>query len=107
MPFGRGLETQRQCSDPALARTGRPLGPALLWLFSLVVLMGHAPYPDQHVPVPQAAWYAKTHASLHALLALVRRRIGRQYLFQTSPVAPDLRLIPPSHWELLLFAVCY
>lgn len=102
-----GIETQRQWSTPAIARTGCPLGPALFGLFSLVVLMAHALYPDGLIPVPQAAWYPKAHVSFHDLLALVRRRLWLHCLFQTSALAPDLRLITPDQVEHLLSAVCY
>ena len=73
-----GLETQRQWSDRAIERTT----PALLGLFSLVVLLAHALYPTGDLPLPQAAWYPKTHATFHDVLALVRRRLWQQYIFQ-------------------------
>ncbi len=98
-----GLETQRQWSDLAIERTT----PALLGLFSLVVLLAYALYPTGDLPLPQAAWYPKTHATFHDVLALVRRRLWLQYLFQTDAVAPDLRLISPAQVEHLLAAVCY
>ena len=59
-----GLETQRQWSDLAIERTT----PALLGLFSLVVLLAHALYPTGDLPLPQAAWYPKTHATFHDVL---------------------------------------
>ena len=107
VPFGRGIETQRQWSEPAIARTGRPLGPALFGLFSLVVLMAHALYPDGQIPVPQTAWYPKTHVSFHDLLTLVRRRLWLHSLFQTDALSPDLRLITTAQVEHLLSALCY
>lgn len=98
-----GLETQRQWSDLAIERTT----PALLGLFSLIVLLAQALYPDGLLPLPQAAWYPKAHATFHDVLALVRRRLWLQDLFQTDAVAPDLRLISPAQVEHLLAAVCY
>ncbi len=98
-----GIETQRQWSLPAIARTT----PALFGLFSLVVLMAYALYPDGQIPVPQTAWYPKAHVSFHDLLALVRRRLWLHCLFQTDALSPDLRLITPAQVEHLLAAVCY
>ena len=98
-----GLETQRQWSDAAIERTT----PALLALFSLIVLMGHALYPDGCLPLPQSAWYPKTHASFHDLLALVRRRLWLHCLFQTHTFSPDLCLLDWTQVERLLSAVCY
>jgi hypothetical protein len=98
-----GLETQRQWSDRAIERTT----PALLGLFSLVVLLAHAFYPTGDLPLPQVAWYPKTHATFHDVLALVRRRLWQQCLFQTDAPAADLRFISPLQVEHLLSAACY
>jgi hypothetical protein len=98
-----GIETQRQWSDLAIERST----PALFGRFSLIVLMIHALYPDGQLPLPQAAWYPKTHATFHDLLALVRRRIWLHFLFQTDAFSPDLRLITSGQVEHLLSAVCY
>lgn len=98
-----GIETQRQWSDPAIERTT----PALFGLFSIVVLMAQAFFPDGNVPLPQDAWYPKEHACFHDLLAQVRRRIWHHYLFQTDGHLPDLRLLTRHRFEHLLSAVCY
>ena len=98
-----GLETQRQWSDLAIERST----PALFGFFTLIVLMVHALYPDGLLPLTPSAWYPKTHATFHDLLALVRRRIGYHFLFQTAALSPDLRLITPAQVEHLLSAVCY
>lgn len=50
-----GVETQRQWSDKAIARTT----PALLGLFSLVTLLAHHMQPQPQIPVRQSAWYLK------------------------------------------------
>ena len=98
-----GLETQRQWSDLAIERTT----PALLGLFSLIVLLAQALYPTGDLPLPQAAWYPKTHATFHDVLALVRRRLWQQSIFQTAAPPPDLRFISPVQVEHLLSAACY
>ena len=98
-----GLETQRQWSDRAIERTT----PALLGLFSLVVLLAHAFYPAGALPLPQVAWYPKTHATFHDVLALVRRRLWQACLLQTDAAAADLRFSNPAQIEHLLAAACY
>lgn len=98
-----GIETQRQWRDLAIQRAT----PALFGLFTLIVLMTHALYPDGQLPLVAAAWYPKTHATFHDLLALVRRRIWLQLLFRTNAFSPELRLITTAQVEHLLSAVCY
>ncbi len=98
-----GLETQRQWSDLAIERTT----PALLGLYSLIVVLAQALYPTGDLPLPQAAWYPKTHATFHDVLALVRKQLWQQYLFQTAVVPTDLRFISPAQVEHLLSAACY
>lgn len=98
-----GVETQRQWNDLAIERTT----PALFGLFSLVALLGHALYPDGHLPLPQSAWYHKTEASFSDVLALVRRALWGNFNYQTSAVNPDMVLIPRADLERLAFAVCY
>ncbi len=55
-----GVETQRQWSYKAIARTT----PVLLGLFSLVVLLCVRLQPDGEIPLNTAAWYAKREARL-------------------------------------------
>jgi hypothetical protein len=78
-----------------------------LGLFSLIVLLAQALYPTGALPLPQAAWYPKTHATFHDVLALVRRRLWQQCLFQTDAPPVDLRFISPAQVEHLLSAACY
>src|SRR5215212_2375164 len=64
-----GLETQRQWSDLAIARTT----PVLLGLFSLVTLMADHLSIRQTMPVRLAAWYTKELPTFADAIALVRR----------------------------------
>jgi hypothetical protein len=80
-----GVETQRQWSDKAIARTT----PTLLALFSLVTLMAHQLVQAGTCPVRQAAWYAKDHPTFADALALVRRTLWPCALFRTSSVEAD------------------
>ena len=98
-----GIETQRQWSDLAIERTT----PALFGLFSLVVLMANALYPDGDLPCIQAAWYPKSSATFHDLLHSVRKTLWLHFLFQTGDLSPDLRKTTPAPFEHLLSAVCY
>ena len=98
-----GVETQRQWSDLAIERST----PSLLGLYSVVVLLGLALHPDGIIPVQQAAWYPKTHATFSDVLATVRRHLWDGLTFQTSAVHPDLCLVPRSDLTRLLQAACY
>jgi hypothetical protein len=99
----RSLATQRPWSDLAIERTT----PALWGRFSPMVWLAQALYPTGALPLPQAAWYSKVHATFHDALALVRRRFWQQCLVQTAAVTADPRSISPAHPEHLLSAVCY
>ena len=66
-----GVETQRQWTDLAIARTT----PALLGLFSLVTLMAHERWQGHDVWVRRAAWYDKTLPTFVDALAEVRRAL--------------------------------
>jgi len=68
-----GVETQRQWSEQAIARTT----PLWLGLFSLVTLIAHELATDQPLPVSQTAWYQKEEATFTDVLAFVRRQIWR------------------------------
>lgn len=98
-----GIETQRQWSDNAIERTT----PALFGIFSIVVLMVHALYGNQPLPVPTAAWYPKTHATFHDSLAILRWRLWQHLLFQTSVESADLWLFKLPKLHLLLSAASY
>ena len=63
-----GLETQRQWSDLAIARTT----PVLLALFSLVTGLALPRSEDTQLPVPATAWYHKAEPTFADCLAWVR-----------------------------------
>jgi hypothetical protein len=63
-----GVETQRQWSDLAIARTT----PTLLGLFSLVTLLAHRLQHQQQFSIRQAAWYAKPLPTFVDAVAVVR-----------------------------------
>lgn len=97
-----GVETQRQWSDRAIARTT----PALLGLFSLVTLLAH-PHFGTAQTVRQAAWYDKRLPTFIDALAMVRRTLWFTRDFPTSLDAPDLVTIPRAFLAQLTDALCY
>jgi hypothetical protein len=75
-----GIQTQRQWSEKAIARTT----PVLLGLYSLVTLMASNLAKDGTIPVRIAAWYAKQVPTFSDTIALVRREIWRSRVFRIS-----------------------
>lgn len=98
-----GIETQRQWSDLAIARTT----PVLFGLFSLVTLMANHLINDQVKPVRTAAWYAKKQPTFSDAIAIVRRCLWSSYHFSTSGRKSDVLKVPRSLLERLTDAVCY
>jgi DDE superfamily endonuclease len=97
-----GLETQRQWSTHAIARTT----PCLLGLFSLVVLIAHALHPD-HLPTRQAAWYPKGEPTFVDALAAVRRHLWAQQNSPTPPAALGSLNSSTALLDVLIEVACY
>jgi hypothetical protein len=100
-----GVETQRQWSDKAIARTT----PLLLGLFSWVTLVAHAFHTsDCPVGVRQAAWYAKPLPTFSDALALVRQQLWACLpTFQTSGSGPDMIKVSRPLFVSLVETLCY
>ena len=98
-----GVETQRQWSDLAIARTT----PILLGLYSLVTLLAHTHARRSKLPVRQAAWYAKPLPTFSDALAIVRQHLWQHLYFLPSHFQGDVRKIPAKTLECLRNAVCY
>jgi hypothetical protein len=98
-----GVETQRQWSERAIARTT----PALLGLFSLVTLLAHGLMASASVPLQQTAWYTKTTPTFSDALALVRRRLWTQATFPPSPCDPNIEKVPRALLDHLADLLCY
>ena len=93
-----GLETQRQWSDQAIARTT----PVLLALFSLVTALALRLSQDGQIPIPLTAWYHKAEPTFADCLALVRRHLWRaRYLVNSTPQAEFVQF-PLEAFEHLL-----
>jgi hypothetical protein len=107
-----GVETQRQWSDRAIARTT----PALLGLYSLVALWADEPHrgaailPRAAAPRcrhPAAAWYAKRAATFSDALAAVRRAIWADAALRTSATDRDPAKVPRAVLDRLTDLACY
>ena len=98
-----GVETQRQWSDKAIARTT----PILLGLYSLITLLAHEWAAQQPLPVRTAAWYHKEDATFADVIAFVRRAIWGRLNCMRSTSDPDWVLIPRQSAERLMDTLCY
>lgn len=97
-----GVETQRQWSARAIARTT----PCLLGLFSLVLLLASRLSPTG-LPTRQAAWYAKSAPTFTDLLALVRRQLWTEVKSPAAHQTPPLGNPSAFVLELLIETACY
>jgi len=100
-----GIETQRQWSDNAIARTT----PILLGLFSWVTLvteqLHRADYP---ITLRQSAWYRKTQPTFSDAISTVRQVLWQTHpTFLTSPPKPDILKIPRAYFDTLIQTLCY
>jgi hypothetical protein len=97
-----GVETQRQWTDKAIARTT----PALLALFSLVTLWaGELVTCTGHQP-RRASWYAKPNLTFSDALAVVRSRLWTAEGFAMSDPDEELVKVPRALIERLTDTLC-
>lgn len=98
-----GVETQRQWSEKAIARTT----PCLLGLYSLIALLAANLLKQQAIPVRRAAWYSKQSATFSDTIALVRRYLWSHQHFQMSETKADMIKVPRLLLERLSETLCY
>jgi len=98
-----GVETQRQWSDLAIARTT----PVLFGLFSLITVLAHQWMPLEASPVRQAAWYAKEQATFSDAIALVRRKLWPCAFFSMSPQQGDSGQSQQDIFDRFAELLCY
>lgn len=98
-----GIESQRQWSDLAIARTT----PVLFALYSLITLMATKLINAQAMPVRTAAWYEKELPTFSDAIALVRRCLWSSCHFSISGRNIDLAKIPRSLMERFIDTLCY
>lgn len=93
-----GLETQRQWSDQAIARTT----PVLLGLFSLVTVLALRLCPSGQVPVETTAWSHKAEPTFSDCLTLVRHHLWRARYFVHSASPAEYVQLSREAFEVLL-----
>jgi hypothetical protein len=98
-----GVETQRQWSDLAIARTT----PCLLALFSLVTLLAAQLRPSEREATASSAWYRKQRPTFSDTLAAVRRHIWREQGFLTSRRNRHVAKPRPALQRALAYAICH
>lgn len=96
-----GVETQRQWSDLAIARTT----PALLGLFSLIILWAAEAKTALHPRI--AVWYAKEDPTFSDAIATIRRVLWAFPNFSMSRKRPENVEIPGALLQRLMQAVCF
>ena len=99
-----GVETQRQWSDRAIARTT----PVLLGLFSWITLAAHL-LGNQCLGTPRsAAWYTESEPTFIDAIALARRHLWfATQTLSTSPSAPDVAKVPLPLFNRLVDSLAY
>src|SRR3954469_5859845 len=98
-----GVETQREGSDLAIARTT----PCLLALFSLITLLASELHQRGKLPLRSSAWYRKTQLTFSDTIAAVRQQLWSSLPFGRSPKERDPIKIPRLFFQHLTEALCY
>ena len=93
-----GMETQRQWSDLAIARTT----PVLMGLSSVVCLLGMRWHAEGLLQAEGSAWYAKGEVTFSDCLAMTRRRIWENQRKPGSSAAGDQHQSPEPLWKALI-----
>ena len=95
-----GVETQRQWSDSAIARTT----PALFGLFSVVTVVAHV----VGVQPRSCAWYDKSAPTFADAIAATRRHLwSSATISPTSSPELDMVKIPTDFYHRMLDSLCY
>jgi len=98
-----GVETQRQWSDLAIARTT----PCLLGLFSVVALAADALDGERRLSPRQSAWYRKASPSFSDALAAVRVDLWRTAISETSGSRAQTSVNTGAVFERMSAALAY
>ena len=99
-----GVETQRQWSDRAIARTT----PVLLGLFSWTALAAHGLQKQHPMTQRRAAWYDKPSPTFVDAIALVRRQLWlASEGFSLSAADPDIQELPVALYHRIVDALAY
>jgi hypothetical protein len=98
-----GVETQRQWSDRAIARTT----PCLLALFSIVTLLAARLDHRARSAVHVDAWYCKPRPTFSDALAAVRRQFWREQGLLLSGRRAEVRKLRPALRHGIAYALCH
>ncbi len=98
-----GVETQRQWSAPAIARTT----PCLLGLFSVVALVADALHDSGKLSARQSAWYRKASPTFSDALAAVRTDLWRSAISDTSGSGPQTAVNTGAVFERMSATLSY
>jgi hypothetical protein len=98
-----GVETQRQWSGKAIARTT----PCLLALYSIVTLAAQQLFSTRQIYRRCAAWYPKPQATFSDTIAGVRRALWSHAYFSTSYNEADMVKIPRPLVDRFIDSLCY
>ena len=98
-----GLETQRQWSDKAIARTT----PALFGIFTFITLAAIEMLKGEKPDIINCAWYDKTDATFSDIIAYVRKRIWKVRFLADSSKNDDCTYFKDDFLDALLEQVCY
>lgn len=99
-----GMETQRQWSDLAIARTT----PVLLGLFSWTTLAAHALQQEHPIAQRTAAWYDKPSPTFVDAIALARRHLWlASEGFSLSAVSTDTQELPATLYRRMVDSLAY
>ena len=99
-----GVETQRQWSDLAIARTT----PVLLGLFSWTTLAAHSLQKQRPMTQRRAAWYDKPSPTFVDAIALVRRHLWlASEGFSLSVADPDTQELPVALYHRMVDSLAY
>lgn len=97
-----GVETQRQWSDQAIARST----PCLMGLFSITALWADSLQNKSSIEVQQTAWYHKKLPTFSDALATVRSQIWKERNFCMSHENEDMIKIPKRLLNELTSILC-
>jgi hypothetical protein len=98
-----GVETQRQWSDPAVARST----PCLFGLFSIVTLLAGQLHHQTRTAVWTDSWYRKSRPTFADALAAVRRQIWSEMGLLTSRYRHKMSKPSQALQRGLVYALCH
>jgi len=98
-----GIESQRQWSDKAIARST----PCLFAMYTLVTLLAQELSNEKKLVIRKAAWYEKEAATFSDAIAGARGYLWEFQHFQTSRNEAEMIKIPRAFLERLTDTLCY